>query len=142
MAFTASTFRLTNSLQYADELWLRSLAAVATPATGGRVDAVRAAFLPDGEAAQPSVFGALSWQAASVPGGDARCSINVFDGAQGAVVPAMNVAPKTVSVAGTLELNTAAGAPWRLAVDETGNILMIQKWIDGEYQTKSLVSHS
>lgn len=147
MAFKASTFRLTDSLQYADELWLRSLGAVAQPATGGRVDAVRAALLPDeGDTAQPVVFGSLSWQAAAAPGPavgpGAHCTINVFDASQGNVVPAMNVAAAAVTVAGSLEINAGAGAPWRLAVDETGDILMIQKWVDGAYQTKSLVSHS
>jgi hypothetical protein len=143
MVFRANTFRLTEGLQYADELWLRSMGAVATPATAGRVDAVRAAFLPDGDAAQPAELGALSWQADANPSqGDAHCVINVFDADQGVAVPAMNVTPKGVSVAGALEFNTATGAPWRLAVDATGNLLMIQKLVNGNYQTKSLVSHS
>lgn len=86
--FKATAFRSSSGTQYGDQLWLNGLGTIATPSTEGRTVALKAAYLEDGDAAIPSVFGSLSWTAPTEEA-LAQCTVNVYDGFD--VAPAMTI---------------------------------------------------
>jgi hypothetical protein len=101
--FKATTFRLNNSTQYADQLWLKSLGAIATSSTDGETEAFKAAYLDDGNLAVPSVFGSMSW-GMPVEGSSrvepSRCTIKLFEGED--MVPAATFEPFVATFPGTV----------------------------------------
>ena len=119
--FKAKTFRLTKSTQYADQLWLKSLSTIATPSTEGQTDSVRAAYLPGGDTAVPTVFGTLSWKAPN-EGNPGQCAINVSDGYD--LVAGVTIEPSLASfngdcrVAGTMRASTVEGGTMRASTVE------------------------
>lgn len=144
IAFKARTFRLTKSHQYADQLWTSNLSTIASPTTLGRTDSVKAAYLPNGDSAVPTVFGVLSWDA---PSGsvDASCTIRVFDTQSNTVIPAASFTSSRADFSGMvattqgLEIDGA----WRIVRDPVTDALAFQrKNADGIYQTKHTISSS
>lgn len=111
--FKAKTFRLNASTQYADQLWLNSLGAIATSSTGGEAESVKVAYLADDDNAVPSVFGSMSWRTATeeVP---SYCQIKLYDGVD--MVPAMTVEPTLATFNGDL-LAAGRGTLSGLTVD-------------------------
>jgi hypothetical protein len=138
--FKPRSFRLNRSAQYADQLWLKTVSTVVMPSTeGAHIDSVRAAYLPEGDAAVPSVFGVLSWQAplVSLP---AECQVQFHDGT--AMVPAMTVQPSRTAFTGVaaaadwLEVGTGSNR-WRIVPNEADGSLATQKWEDGAWVTRT-----
>ncbi len=95
--FKATTYRLNSSTQYADQLWLNALGAIATPSTGGVTESVKAAYLDDGSLAVPTVFGSMSWKA-PMDASSGRCTIKLFDGED--TVDAVTIEPSVATFNG------------------------------------------
>lgn len=142
ITFKAKTFRLNKSHQYADQLWLKNISTIASPSTTGETDSVKAAYLPDGDTALPTVFGMLSWTAPSSTI-EAHCKINVFD-ADSHMVTAASFTPSNASFSGIvrtpqgLEIDNT----WRISIDSSSSGLAFEKFneLTGMYEVKHVIS--
>lgn len=141
-SFKAKTFRLNKSHQYADQLWLKSVGTIATPTTTGQTDSVKAAYLPEGDLAIPTVFGVLSWNAPGLAT-SGECKIKVFDNSS-QMVTAASFTPEKASFSGLV--NSAQGleidGKWRISIDPvTSGLTFAQKnTATGLYETKHMVT--
>ena len=141
--FKANAFRANRSHQYADQLWLKSIATIASPSTTGKTDSVSAAYLPNGDTAIPTVFGVLSWKAPN-PTTSAECSIKLQSTNSAPLVTAATFTSERALFSGTV--HTASGVEignqWRIAVDPVSSSLVFEKAnaVTGAYEVKHSIT--
>jgi hypothetical protein len=142
--FKARAFRLNRSDQYADQLWTRTLSTIAEPSSGGTTDALKAAYLPSGDLAVPTVFGVLSWTSPSSLG-SAQCRIRLFDSATNAVTTAASFTSTRAEFAGLVATpqGLEIDGTWRIHVDAaTGSLVFQWRNPSGVFETKHAITYS
>lgn len=147
VAFKATRFRLNTSTQYADQLWLKNVSTVASPATMGTTDSVKAAYLPNGDGAVPTIFGVMNWQA-PLSGNPSECNIKVLDSASSTLETALKLTNDRAQFSGMvassqgMEIGSGASAPWRMTVDPVTGSLLFLKYNSstGVYEEKHAIS--
>lgn len=143
IAFKAKAFRLNQSHQYADQLWIKNISTIASSGTTGRTDSVKAAYLPEGDTAIPTVFGVLSWDAPGVATSGV-CNIKVFDTDQSSMATAASFTPSKASFSGVV--STSQGIEidnaWRIAIHPDSSGLAFEKYnaATGAYDVKHIIS--
>jgi len=141
--FKASKFRLNQSNQYADHLWLNGISTVASPSTTGTTDSLRAAYLPSGDTAIPNIFGKLSWHA-PMAGTAANCDIQVVSPVSQALTTAVSLTAEKSSFSGIVHtaLGLEIGNVWRISVDSQTSSLCFEKMNEGtgKYETMQIIT--
>ncbi len=147
VAFKATRFRVNTSTQYADQLWLKNISTVATPDTLGQTDSVKAAYLPDGNSAIPSVFGTMTWKA-PLEASPSECSIKLYDSSTSTMETVATMTQAKAQFSGWMasnvgmEIGSGTSAPWHVTMNPTTGSLVFSKYnpSTGVYDWKHEIS--